>query len=162
VETLKAAHPGDEFHTRILTRGRVDTGPFKPIEIASNILLECPLLSEKIINNVSLPANKVTDGLAETIKFLCLCSSTNETLTPSKVVDDVWHELILFTRTYEQFCQKYLTRFIHHQPSKSPQSEYAQYQKTLLKYLNEFGQPDPYYWPEAGICEADCGACESN
>lgn len=35
---------------------------------------------------------------------------------PSQVVDDLWHEFILFTRNYENFCQKALGRYLHHTP----------------------------------------------
>jgi hypothetical protein len=36
---------------------------------------------------------------------------------PSQVVDDLWHELILYTRAYEAFCGKAFGRFLHHTPA---------------------------------------------
>ena len=36
---------------------------------------------------------------------------------PSQVVDDLWHEFILYTRTYERFCQQAFGRFMHHTPA---------------------------------------------
>lgn len=36
---------------------------------------------------------------------------------PSQVVDDLWHEFILYTRHYEQFCSKAFGRFLHHTPA---------------------------------------------
>ena len=36
---------------------------------------------------------------------------------PSQVVDDLWHELILYTRNYQSFCQKAFGRFLHHTPA---------------------------------------------
>ena len=36
---------------------------------------------------------------------------------PSQVVDDLWHEFILYTRNYQQFCQKAFGRFFHHTPA---------------------------------------------
>lgn len=36
---------------------------------------------------------------------------------PSQVVDDMWHELILYTRTYQQFCDKAFGQFLHHTPA---------------------------------------------
>lgn len=36
---------------------------------------------------------------------------------PSQVVDETWHEFILFTRAYKTFCQKSLGRFLHHVPA---------------------------------------------
>lgn len=36
---------------------------------------------------------------------------------PSQVTDDLWHEFILYTRHYEQFCQQAFGRFMHHTPA---------------------------------------------
>jgi hypothetical protein len=36
---------------------------------------------------------------------------------PSQVVDDLWHEFILYTRNYEQFCAEAFGRFLHHTPA---------------------------------------------
>jgi hypothetical protein len=36
---------------------------------------------------------------------------------PSRIVDDLWHEFILYTREYEQFCAKAFGRFMHHSPA---------------------------------------------
>jgi hypothetical protein len=38
---------------------------------------------------------------------------------PSQVVDDAWHEFILFTRNYNNFCQRALGRFLHHIPAEA-------------------------------------------
>jgi len=35
---------------------------------------------------------------------------------PSQVVDDLWHEFILFTRLYKHFCGKAFGRYLHHTP----------------------------------------------
>ena len=37
---------------------------------------------------------------------------------PSQVVDDLWHEFILYTKNYEQFCQKAFGRYMHHTPAE--------------------------------------------
>lgn len=36
---------------------------------------------------------------------------------PSQVVDDLWHEFILYTRHYDLFCRKAFGRFMHHTPA---------------------------------------------
>lgn len=36
---------------------------------------------------------------------------------PSQVVDDLWHEHILYTRHYDLFCKKAFGRFLHHTPA---------------------------------------------
>jgi hypothetical protein len=36
---------------------------------------------------------------------------------PSQVVDDLWHEFILYTRQYEAFCKGAFGQFLHHTPA---------------------------------------------
>ncbi len=36
---------------------------------------------------------------------------------PSQVADDLWHEFILFTRAYKEFCHKAFGRFLHRTPA---------------------------------------------
>jgi hypothetical protein len=36
---------------------------------------------------------------------------------PSQVVDDLWHEFILFTKAYDAFCKQAFGRFLHHTPA---------------------------------------------
>ena len=36
---------------------------------------------------------------------------------PSQVVDDLWHEFILYTKNYQQFCERAFGRFLHHTPA---------------------------------------------
>jgi hypothetical protein len=36
---------------------------------------------------------------------------------PSQVADDLWHEFILYTKNYQEFCQHGFGRFLHHTPA---------------------------------------------
>ncbi|MCB1536927.1 MAG: hypothetical protein KDJ44_20010 [Rhodoblastus sp.] len=36
---------------------------------------------------------------------------------PSQVADDLWHEFILYTRSYDQFCAQAFGGFLHHTPA---------------------------------------------
>jgi hypothetical protein len=36
---------------------------------------------------------------------------------PSQVVDDLWHEFILYTKAYDDFCKHAFGRFLHHTPA---------------------------------------------
>lgn len=38
---------------------------------------------------------------------------------PSKVVDALWHEFILYTRGYEAFCRRAFGRLLHHTPAEA-------------------------------------------
>jgi hypothetical protein len=37
---------------------------------------------------------------------------------PSQVADDLWHEFILYTKNYQQFCGRAFGRFLHHTPAE--------------------------------------------
>ncbi|WP_139556019.1 glycine-rich domain-containing protein [Methylotetracoccus oryzae] len=42
---------------------------------------------------------------------------------PSQIVDDLWHEFILYTKHYQLFCSKAFGRFLHHTPASVLGSE---------------------------------------
>lgn len=46
-----------------------------------------------------------------------LKSGCQRVAMPSQVVDDLWHEFILFTRDYATFCQLAFGHFLHHTPA---------------------------------------------
>jgi len=62
--------------------------------------------------------SKVIRGLRD---YFSICNSAGSRMVsmPSQVVDVAWHEFILFTRNYAQFCQRGLGRFLHHVPAEA-------------------------------------------
>lgn len=50
--------------------------------------------------------------------FLCNLMANGQFVSmPSKVVDDLWHEFILFTKHYDEFCKQAFGKFLHHTPA---------------------------------------------
>lgn len=62
--------------------------------------------------------DRVFDGLRE---YFHLCNRANRhwVAMPSQVVDDAWHEFILFTRSYQRFCGRAFGRYLHHTPAEA-------------------------------------------
>lgn len=58
------------------------------------------------------------------IDYFAICNTAGRRLVamPSQVVDDAWHEFILFTRQYDQYCRKAFGRFLHHTPAEAMSS----------------------------------------
>jgi hypothetical protein len=56
--------------------------------------------------------------------YFWMCNKANRKMVamPSQVVDDAWHEFILFTRSYKVFCHRALGRFLHHTPTEAMSS----------------------------------------
>lgn len=64
----------------------------------------------------------------ETKRWLWLCAHhaaaghPGHSLSMSEemmVIDEMWHTFLLFTFDYADFCQRYLGRFVHHQPTSA-------------------------------------------
>ena len=66
-------------------------------------------------------ANQVMRGLRDYFHLLHMADDESVAM-PSQAVDVAWHEFILFTREYEQFCDKAFGRFIHHTPAEAVKS----------------------------------------
>ena len=48
---------------------------------------------------------------------ICRMAQNRMVSMPSKAVDAAWHEFILFTGYYRQFCQQAFGRFLDHTPA---------------------------------------------
>ena len=54
-------------------------------------------------------------------QFFMACNRSNQQFVamPSKAVDALWHEFILHTRAYQEWCDVALGRFLHHTPAEA-------------------------------------------
>jgi len=48
---------------------------------------------------------------------------------PLLVIDEMWHNFILHTKQYHQYCMKKFRKFIHHEPT--PESEKLKFQEQV-------------------------------
>ncbi|WP_322906170.1 hypothetical protein [Paenibacillus campi] len=49
-------------------------------------------------------------------RYLLICALFREVPMFSSRIDDIWHEMLMFTRKYEQFCQRFYGYMLHHSP----------------------------------------------
>jgi hypothetical protein len=132
-------------------------------EIAASLMIAQPALNKKVCRAVFCGPDEATIALSEAIKFIWLASETNDgPLTPSHRVDLVWHELILFTRAYQQLCEDQFDKFVHHQPSGLGDGHHQPLAKTLTRYQEMFGVPREDFWGTRRAAGSTCGTCESN
>jgi len=87
-------------------------------------------------------------AIEEYRKFLYLGSIADFGVTPSKIIDQVWHEHLLFTKGYQEFCDHVLGRPFEHYPElMSTEAQTAafesQYDATLDLYETEFNTAPP-------------------
>lgn len=91
-------------------------------------------------------------AITEYKKFVFLGVTSEFSVTPPRVIDQVWHEHILFSRPYREFCRDVLQRDFDHNPELVPVDAQtgayeAQYAATLDLYDEEFNtEPPPDIW----------------
>lgn len=52
-------------------------------------------------------------------RFLWLAAKRGDiTSIPTPVIDKGWHEFLMFTKDYAEFCEAYFGTFIHHEPHR--------------------------------------------
>ena len=73
-------------------------------------------LSEKHPGLARKDAALVSRGLRQYF-IAYLMSGTKYVSMPSQIVDDLWHEFILYTREYHDFCRRAFGGFLHHTPA---------------------------------------------
>lgn len=87
-------------------------------------------------------------AIIEYKKFVYLGIVSDFLVTPSKYIDVVWHEHILFSKGYREFCKEVINYTFDHSPelvtTKDQTGEFsAQYKDTIKLYTVEFGQEPP-------------------
>ena len=85
-------------------------------------------------------------------KFVYLGVVSDFVVTPPQVIDQVWHQHLLFSRAYRAFCRDVIQYDFDHTPELVSIEEQtgafqAQYMDTLELYRTEFGiDPPPAIW----------------
>lgn len=144
-----------------MRKGITDTLENQPkMDKVKEILESIPIYRDKIASICQQHEVSEEELTTELVRFLDLVAISNQTLSPSHIVDLAWHEFILFTRFYQSFCTKHYQRFIHHTPSKNENPN--SFHKTIQLYINQYGQPHPIIWGKVAQEEwqlSDCGSC---
>ncbi|MBV8326816.1 hypothetical protein [Chryseobacterium sp.] len=83
-------------------------------------------------NLYDLPEEEITDLFRETKKFIAICTEPDIYINDDLlIIDEMWHNFILFTPVYASFCTSFFQRFIHHIPlSKKEKEAFLKQEKT--------------------------------
>ena len=108
--------------------------------------------ADKLCRKLNWDKNFALKAIWEYKKFVYLGVISDFSVTPSKVIDQVWHEHLLFSAGYRDFCRRIIQYDFDHNPelvSVGSQTEafQVQYFHTLELYRREFGcEPPPEIW----------------
>lgn len=88
-------------------------------------------------------------AIEEYKKFMFLASISNQMVSPSEIVDIVWHQHLLFSKSYEKLSQ-ILGKKIEHIPSTHNPHNHSVFklakEHTTTLYENYFGKQNPHFW----------------
>src|SRR6185436_11931895 len=110
--------------------------------------------SARLAKENEWPKNFAHRAIEEYKKFAFLSVVAGHPVSPSDVVDQVWHLHLTYTKNYwKDFCGEVLGKPLHHHPTEGGAAERAKfhdwYTRTLESYRKHFGaEPPRDIWPE--------------
>lgn len=115
-----------------------------------------PALVTRFAKRYKISFEKARHYFEELKKFLVTCGMMAEPCSPSNELDEIWHHFILHTHNYQEYCERYIGRFLHHNPTDTP--FVSSREKMLALAERTFGQIDRSIWPKIGItaCDSSC------
>jgi len=75
-----------------------------------------PSLRERMEVKYGWSPEKTNELFDEMKKFMYLCATNDAAMAPPEDIDEIWHNFILFTGDYADYCQNKVGFFLHHQP----------------------------------------------
>lgn len=88
--------------------------------------------------------------------FLYCCANSDKNLSPTLLLDEGWHDFILYTKDYDLFCKKYFNKFIHHQPFSNNQQAAPNWYETLIESAKKLGcDTSSKYWTKSEYTDCD-------
>ena len=100
--------------------------------------------------------NFAKGAIIEYKKFMYLAATSEFMVSPSEIVDVVWHQHLIFSRSYETFCTL-LGKKVSHIPSTHNKNESARFKqakdRTKKLYAENFGPQPAEFWEFSSIYE---------
>jgi hypothetical protein len=87
----------------------------------------------------------------------CLYAGCSLIGMPSKAVDQAWHEMILMTRDYTEFCDRAFGRYLHHTPDSTLSISMGELLKETLRVVDDNALPMTLF-----TTDADAGLADGN
>lgn len=119
---------------------------------------------QKYADKYGVTIDEARELFEEMKKFLYICSINPKMSTPSIPVDNMWHQFILWTKDYANYCQENFGKFIHHFPSVGESEENFEkaYLATRDKIENLLGINEKYWQKVEAVAKCKCnGKCSS-
>lgn len=98
--------------------------------------------------------NFTEKAILEYKKFMYLAATSDLMVSPSEIVDTVWHQHLIFTQSYNDLCNL-LGKPIQHVPSTHNKKDFEKFrqakERTRKLYAANFGEPPKDIWEYPGM-----------
>ncbi len=101
---------------------------------------------KRLMSNLSWTEEEAETAIRQYRQFLGLAvKHPKQTLVPSKLVDEVWHQHVLDTQAYPKDCNRVFGEFVHHDPYFGTTAQGKRLLPTAFKrtnrlFVKEFGK----------------------
>ncbi len=113
--------------------------------------------SIRLANENFWTKNFTEQAILEYKRFMYLAATSDFMVSPSEIIDIVWHQHLIFTQSYQDFCN-ILGKQIQHIPSTHNKEEFQKFkqakERTLKFYENNFGEQPKAIWGYSGMYES--------
>jgi hypothetical protein len=116
---------------------------------------EAPYVIEKLVKDHIVDTVDEAERLfTEAKRFIVMSQSDRDVICEmySVRVDEAWHQFILYTAEYMDFCQRFFGRYVPHSPNNAPQRpstghcEQMTFDEFKARYETMFGETLPDVW----------------
>lgn len=116
---------------------------------------EAPYLVERLVKHGTAASPQEALALFTEVKrYLVLAATDRNRLWDmySLRVDEAWHQFILYTAQYSEFCRRFFGHYVHHAPNNAPRSAAhvtvptASFTQFCDRYRELFGVLPPDVW----------------
>ncbi|GGP36773.1 glycine-rich domain-containing protein [Saccharothrix coeruleofusca] len=141
-----------------------------PAERLISDVLRSRLVQQLINEHAGMTGDEATRIVDATTAFLKVCADNpNGHFRPSRRVDLGWHQFILNTTDYAEFCERVAGRFLHHVPEeftppRAAKSDTARMLAPTVNAMRAAGftvDPDLWVLTASGSCTQCHSGCTS-
>jgi len=78
----------------------------------------------RFLDMFDMSEDEAKDLFTETRKFLFICQ-LKDVFIPDDllIIDEMWHNFVLFTKDYQAFCDTHFGKYFHHLPASKKEKE---------------------------------------